>query len=219
MLKWERKMKWQNHAGIHKECLSCTQLLEGSSTNGRVITPLLDKFISHYIKSCQPNWVPQQNSLPSTLLFIGTLGRLYLPGWRKKWMDFCWSGWILARKSKSITQRSVPNPALPLQQVRPASSPLWGFLQDNTPKIKGSKVWSQTESVKWAHKTGPKPLFSIFSVIKSDSPHRHKSLRGNYWRKVPATFFTTHSSALTLVPASSFIMKRESSALSSSSSS
>lgn len=218
------KMKWKSHARIHKECLSCTQLLEGSSTKGRVITPLLDKFISHHMKRWQPNWVPQQNSLPSTLLFIRTSGRLYLPGWIHHWGK---NGWIFADLGEiwlgnhNLTHRGVFQTHV-FHSSR--SGQLFHPSRDASKTThKRPKVWSQTDSVKWAHKTGPKSLFSIgsriLSVKMSDSPDRHKSLREHCWRKGTATFISTHPSDLTLVPASSFIMKRESSALSSSSSS
>lgn len=92
--------------------------------------------------------------------------------------------------NQNLTQRSVPNPDLPFQQVRPVFSPLWGFLQDNKQKIKGFEVWSQADSVKWAHKTGPKPLFStgrrIFTVTVLQ-PSQAQIMRENCWRK--GTFY------------------------------
>lgn len=156
ILKWEMKMEWKSHAGIHKEWLHTAPGGKQSYHTfiRQIYQPPYKKMTAKLSSSAeQPALYP---------VIYQDLGKaVSITG--EKLMNFCWSGWILAKKSKSNTQRSVPNPDLPFQQVSPAFSPLWGFLQDNTQKIKGFKVWSQTGSVKWAHKTGPKPLFSIGS--------------------------------------------------------
>lgn len=161
------KMKWKSHAGIHRECL-CTA--PGGKQHWRhsyhtvirqIYQPPYKKMTANMSSSAE-----QPALYPLVHQDLGKAGPAWLyPSLGKKWMNFCWSGWIQARKSKSNTQGSVPNPDLPFQQVRPVFSPLWGFLQDNKQKTKGFKLWSRAVSVKWAHKTGPKSLFSIGSRI------------------------------------------------------
>lgn len=192
---------------------ACTQLLEGSSTNGRVITPLLDRFISHHIKRWQPNWVPQQICLPSIHQDLGKAAWLY-PSLGKNWWISADLGefWL---RNQNLTHTGVFQTQL-FHSNRSGQlfHPSGDSSKTTHKRSKASRcdpkmaVWSELTKLD-LNPCFPQAAGSLLFCSL------HKSLREN----CTATFISTHPSDLTLVPASSFIMKRESSALSSSSSS